>query len=461
MRRHGILLSKKVLAAGIFLVLALGSGLRAQSSATISLQERVMMASQVYHVISTFFPGLSQEKFDAAYEQYLATMLRSDDRREFDLASMEFVANLHDGHSWFYDTWLDHTYGQPIGVLAYPLAGKWTVVRSVLASIHVGDVITAIDETPVEDFFARHRRYVSASSSRDAGVSFFDTPAIFPDRFTLTLADGRKIPIDRKNDKKTSPPPANTEGRWLVENSVAYIKVPTFHGIETQAQALEFLKQFHDAKTVILDVRGNPGTGAPGALQRSLMVHPYQDWNESSTEHGGALLRNYAPAYPGHLTVTITDTIIHPRDPAYSGRLILLTDRVCSCACEDFVMPFKYSKRATLVGETTAGSYSMTRHLDFDNGMILNIAAVHHTFPDGSQFEGVGIAPDVPVEITSEDLRAGSDPVLKKALAISHLPWRRERETTPGEGKKDSPDTVSSTKNGTGTSPETQSPADW
>ena len=313
-------MSKKIRAARIVVILAMlavGSGLRGQSSTTISLKDRAMMASQIYHVISTFFPGLSQEKFDAAYEEYLSAIFRTDDRREFDLISMKFVADLHDGHSWFYDNWLAETYGQPIGILAYPLAGRWTVVRSALTTIHVGDVITAIDNISMEDFFARNRRYVSASSSRDAGLSFFDTPAIFPEKFTITLDDGRQVPIDRKNDKKTSPPPANTEGRWLVGKSVAYIKVPTFHGIETQAQALEFLKEFHDAKAVILDVRGNPGTGAPRALQTSLMVHPYPDWTESSSEHGGALLRNYAPAYPGHSTVTISDTMIHPHDVAW------------------------------------------------------------------------------------------------------------------------------------------------
>jgi carboxyl-terminal processing protease len=390
-----------------------------QPSATISLEERVLMASQIYRIISGSFPGLSQEKFDATYKRYLGTILRSDDRREFDLASMELVADLHDGHSWFYDHWLDQTYGQPLGFVAYPLNGKWTVVRSLLTAMHPGDVITAVDDTPIDDFYGRNRRYVSASSDRDAGVSLFDTPAIFPEKFTLVLDDGRKIPIDRKNDKKPAPPPARTEGRWLLEKSVAYIKVPTFHGIETQAGALEFLHQFHDAKTVILDVRGNPGTGAPGVLQRSLMARPYQDWNESSSEHGGALLRNYAPGYPGRSTLTITDTVITPRDPVYSGRLILLTDRVCSCACEDFVMPFKYSKRATLVGETTAGTYSMTRHVDYDNGMILNISAVRHSFPDGSPFEGVGIAPDVTVDLTPDDLRAGRDPVLKKALELA------------------------------------------
>lgn len=389
---------------------------------SISPEDRVMMASRIYHVISTFFPGLSQEKFDTAYERYLSTILRAEDRKAFDLASMEFVADLHDGHSWFYDKWLDQNYGAPIGILAYPVAGKWTVVRSQISSMHVGDVIASIDATSADEFFALNRRYVSASSDRDAGVSFFDTPALFPATFTITLGNGRSVPIDRKNDKKQALPPAKSEGRWLAANSIAYIKVPTFHGIETQAQALEFLKEFHDAKAVILDVRGNPGTGAPGALQRALMVKPYQDWNQASSEHGGALLRNYSPAYPGHSTLVVTDTIIQPRETAYSGKLILLTDRVCSCACEDFVMPFKFAKRATLVGETTAGTYSMTRHLDLPNGMMLNISAVRHTFPDGSQFEGVGIAPDIAVENTAEDLRSGRDNVLTKALEIARTP---------------------------------------
>ena len=64
----------------------------------------------------------------------------------------------------------------------------------------------------------------------------------------------------------------------------------------------------------------------------------------------------------------------------------------------------------------------MTRHLDLANGMMMNISAVRHTFPDGSQFEGVGIAPDIAVENSAEDLRAGRDVVLKRALEIAEKP---------------------------------------
>ena len=413
---------RKIFVIGMLLVLAAAmreEGLLAQAPATISLQERVIMASQIYHVISTFFPNLSQEKFDADYKQYVDAAIHAADRREFDLASMEFVAALHDGHTWFSDRWLDRTYGQPVGFLAYPLAGKWTIVQSRIAQVRPGDVIVAVQDIPTDEFFNRNLKYISASSIRDGGVSLFDTPALFPETFAITLSDGRRVSIDRKNDKKAPPPPQDTEGRWLVEKSVAYIKIPIFHGIETQARALQFLKEFRDAKAVILDVRGNPGGGQPSVLQASLMGRPYQAWTESSSQHGGPILRSYSTAYPEHATVTYSDAIVRPRETAYTGRLILLTDRVCSCACEDFVMPFKYSQRATLVGETTAGTFSFTRHVDFENGMTLNISAVRHTFPDGSKFEGVGIAPDVPVETEPEDLRAGRDPVLKKAFELA------------------------------------------
>ena len=407
----------------LFLAVTFGAGVhaqaQAQSSGTISLRDRVLMASKIYRAVSTFFPGLTQSKFDAAYEEYLGRILKLEDRREFDLATMEFIADLHDGHSWFYDNWLDKNYGGPVGFISYPLSGKWAVVRSRLESIKVGDQIVAIDDVPIEEFVARNRKYVSASSDRDAGLSFFDTPVIFPERFSVKLSDGRKVTIDRKSDKKMDEVPAKTEGRWLTQGSVAYVKVPSFHGIETTAQALDYLKEFHDAKAVILDVRGNPGRGEPLALQRRLMDKPYQMWMETNSMKGGMLLRNYSLAYPEHSEMTTSEAVVRPADPVYTGRLILLIDRGCSCACEDFVMPFKVAKRAELIGENTAGTFSFTNFTAFDNGMLLNIAAVRHTFPDGSRFEGVGIGPDVEVQTTVEDLKAGRDVVLTKALEIA------------------------------------------
>lgn len=145
-------------------------------------------------------------------------------------------------------------------------------------------------------------------------------------------------------------------------------------------------------------------------------------WTTSTSVKGGALLRNADVAHPEHSEITTSDVLVNPRDPVYSGRLFLLVDRSCTCACEDFVMPFKFAKRAVLVGETTAGTFAFTTFNTFENGMMLNVAAIRRTFPDGSRFEGVGISPDVEIHPTAQDLKQGRDVVLNKALELASAP---------------------------------------
>lgn len=396
-------------------------GSAAASGATISLRDRVNVASKIYHQIQTFFPDLNREQFERDWANYLSQILgASDDRRAFDLATMALVATLHDGHTWFYDDWLGQNYGQPVGFTAYPLDGQWVVVTSRLTTINPGDVIEEIDGTPTQQYFAQHRKYSSASNERDAETTFFDTAIAFPERFTLTLSDKRKVTIDREHDPK-QPRQRKTEGRWLIPNTVGYVKIQTFQGIETQVAALDYLKQFHDAKTIILDLRGNPGHGDPGILTRALINQPYPMWAELTSIQPGLLTRSYDNlSYPDSIQLVSSEALMRPSEqPVYSGRLILLIDRLCVSACEDAAMRFKLSKRADLLGETTAGTFSFTNSTQFANGMRLNVTAIRNLFPDKSRFEGVGIVPDVVVHPSARDLREKKDVVLERALTLA------------------------------------------
>jgi carboxyl-terminal processing protease len=120
--------------------------------------------------------------------------------------------------------------------------------------------------------------------------------------------------------------------------------------------------------------------------------------------------------------VTWGGEVIDPSPNAFHGRLILLVDGGCISACEELVEPFKDSGRGIIVGETTEGSSGLPYVYDFHNGMLLKIAVMRQYFPDGSEFEGVGIKPDIEVQPTIEDLKNARDPVLEKALELAARP---------------------------------------
>ena len=413
-------------AAGIFvltlLALALARPVSAQVNETIDSRERVVIATRVYHQIVAHFPDLKQSAFDSAYSDFVAGLVASPgNRREFDLAAMALVATLNDGHTWFFDDWLGANFGQPLGFAVYRLDGQWTVVRSEIGAVRIGDVIEAVDGTPTEQFFERSKRYISASSDRDAAVSLFDTPVLFPNRFTLTLDGGRRAVIDRARDAK-APRETRAQARWLAGTQIAYVRLPSFQASSGLSSILDMLQPFEGAQTMIVDLRGNFGGGNPRVLQQYLMARPYPLWSESATLTPGPLLRAYEVGHPQRVHVMSADAVMQPRGNTYKGRLILLVDRGCTCACEDFTMPFKVTGRARIVGEATAGTFSFTERTQFPNGMNLNVSAVRHSFPDGSRFEGIGIAPDIVVGLTAAGLKAGRDPALDSALAWAARP---------------------------------------
>ena len=70
----------------------------------------------------------------------------------------------------------------------------------------------------------------------------------------------------------------------------------------------------------------------------------------------------------------------------------------------------------TTMGEPTHGSTGQPLSLELPGGGSARISAKRDFYPDGREFIGRGVQPDIPVKATVEDIRAGRDVVLKKAL---------------------------------------------
>src|SRR5690349_18828874 len=106
-----------------------GTAVHAQpANADLPLVERALVASKIYAAIQTYFAhgsGVPNLDLDAAYKAYLGQALGAKDRREFDLATLEFVAQLRNKHTQFDDQWLCRTYGQPLGFGVLLVEDKW------------------------------------------------------------------------------------------------------------------------------------------------------------------------------------------------------------------------------------------------------------------------------------------------------------------------------------------------
>jgi carboxyl-terminal processing protease len=375
--------------------------------------EQCFILAKVFQSIPLHFAHwddalIAVDQLDAAFQRLVAeTQAGGHSRRCFSLATMAFLARLNNGHTRFVDPWLTETLA--LGMELRPLEGRWTVVASVAPGLRAGDVLLAIEGESVEAWYARLTPYlVGSPQSRTA--QFGEANAVFQpllgaflsERYTVTFEDAQGVARDLVVDRgalETATSDFATHGRWLSE-SVAYLKVPSFLDPACEARALAYLRESAGAARLIIDVRGNGGGSTPSDLIRALMDRPYRSWAVCSD---GATTPQLLPAMAA--------------DPdGYQGRVVLLVDRGTYSAAEDFTMPFKDNGRAILIGEVTGGSTGQPYYYTFDCSAMLGIGAKRVRLPDGTPFEGVGLAPDVIVTPARGELYAGRDPVLEAAL---------------------------------------------
>ncbi len=215
---------------------------------------------------------------------------------------------------------------------------------------------------------------------------------------------GQTLPISVVRGSIRVPP---IEARWL-RPGVAYLKVFGFsQGAGRQLrQALTHLGAEGSVRSVVLDLRGNPGgliveaasIGGVFLPARTVLARIHERGQEPS------MLRT-------------TGIPLLPRTP-----LVVLVDGLSASASEILAGAFKDYQRATVVGEKTAGALggSVTVALP-EGGMSVTVERI--LTPKNVQVEGVGIGPDVAVALTVENMERGQDTQLEAALRALGQAW--------------------------------------
>ncbi|WP_319004713.1 S41 family peptidase [Microbulbifer variabilis] len=95
----------------------------------------------------------------------------------------------------------------------------------------------------------------------------------------------------------------------------------------------------------------------------------------------------------------------------------VLIGRNTASAAEDFLVYADSLEHFTTVGEPTYGSTGQPMIVDLPGGGTFRVCTKRDTYPDGREFVGYGIQPDILVERTLDIVRSGEDKVLDRAFA--------------------------------------------
>lgn len=96
--------------------------------------------------------------------------------------------------------------------------------------------------------------------------------------------------------------------------------------------------------------------------------------------------------------------------------IIVLTDRYTISAGERATMGFNVLPNVTTVGDTTNGAHGTLIGRELANGWFYTLVTQKVELPDGLSYEGVGLAPDVYLLNTLEEMNAGVDRQLEYAI---------------------------------------------
>ncbi|MEO0734380.1 MAG: S41 family peptidase [Bacteroidota bacterium] len=164
-----------------------------------------------------------------------------------------------------------------------------------------------------------------------------------------------------------------------------------------------------DRTALLIDLRNNTGgddnVGAALAgrfADREALVYTVQERN--GPEHDDFAAK--------------TSYYLRPQGPRqYTKPVVVLTDKITVSAAEVFLLYLEPLPHVTRIGTPTSGDFSDTGMRRFlPNGMQYQYSIMQFLRPDGSSPDGSGHQPDIYVRNSVEDIRAGNDLVLERAL---------------------------------------------
>ncbi len=397
----------------------------------ISADEKVAGLSRVWSEIKynfVFFDQVPGVNWDSLYTAYIPKVVQTTNTLEYYRMLTQFCAFLQDGHTsvippaQLYDQlWAD------IPIRTRFVEGKVLVTdvdsdTLLQQGISPGMEITHIDGEPLFQYVQDSiLPYMTASTEQGRIVQAYSIYLLsgrVNSELTLTLKDktgnvfqttATRRPWRQSYNKET-----DVDFR-IIDNAIAYVELKTFGNNDVVRVFDSLFEWIEQAEALVLDVRrnggGNSGVGWQilGYLADSMFACLQ------------CKMRTYYPQrrLNGLMDSWDVSDWKHPANPSkhFERPVVILIGPSTASAAEDFLVAFDFMQRGKLIGERTAGSTGQPLLFSLPGGGRGRVCTKRCTYPDGKEFVGLGVNPDILVPLTVDDIRSGRDAALETAIA--------------------------------------------
>jgi len=383
---------------------------------------RLLSLYRYWNIIQYYFPykNLIEEDWNSLLEEFIPKFIAARDETEYTLAVLELIGRVHDTHAnvWGGNQVLNNYFGLRYAAAEISFIEGKPVVTGFYdekfgkeSGLEIGDIISVINNQPVEDIIAEKMKYAPASNypTKLRNISF---DLLRTNDSIINIEYIRNGKVENKTLETFSYEEINVYSKYeysdtcfkLINEDIAFIN----NGSLKKEYLPDIWKDIQNTKGLIIDIRNYPSDFPLYQLSCYLMPKKTQfvKFTKGSIKTPG-LFTYTKPIYTGKKNKNY-----------YQGKVIILINEITQSSAEFHAMAYRVNPNSIVIGSKTAGADGNVSRFDLPGGIITMISGIGVYYPDGQETQRIGIVPDIEIEPTIQGIKEGRDELLEKAISL-------------------------------------------
>ncbi|MDX9694175.1 MAG: S41 family peptidase [Bacteroidales bacterium] len=427
----------KAIVLSFIIIISISANALGQTENKISNNEKLFGLSLLWKEVSynfAFFQQVPDLNWDSCYLATIPKVLETSNDWDYYLELQKFMSLLQDGHTRiFTPVQLRNKYfGTTNKQFTTKLIEGKVVITRVLddllsnKGLKQGMEIVAINEMNPFAYAEKYvAPYVYASTPQDRQLQIFS-------QFLLSGSTTEPISIEFENFEGKRLKHKISREPWIMEeemlngkpfefrllaNNIGYLKINNFVASENIRNNFDSIyEKILLTDGLIIDVRENVG----GATDISLYILKHFTNKTFKTGKWRSPKNIAAHRSWGSKTEWFEsdeyEVLPFDNKVIYTKPMVLLADESTFSCAEDFCIGFLTINRGKMIGAKTAGSSGNPIIFKLPGDGIALVCSKQDFFPDGREYVGFGITPDIEIKPTIKEIIQNRDTVLEIAV---------------------------------------------